>query len=1625
MNPNNTVTIIPLPQTLCINTALTPITHNTTGATGTGLATGLPTGVTASWSANTITISGAPTAIGTFNYSIPLLGGCSTINATGTIIVNPDNTVSSASSAETLCINTILTPITHTTTGATGIGTATGLPTGVTASWLANTITISGAPTISGIFNYSIPLTGGCNTLFATGSIIVNPNNTVTPSSGPQTLCINTTLATITHTTTGATGIGTATGLPAGVTATWLANTITISGTPAASGTFNYNIPLTGGCGGAATGTITVIPSNTVTPAISTPTLCINTVLPSISHTTTGATGIGTATGLPPGVTASWASNTITISGTPTASGTFNYNIPLTGGCGSVNATGSIIVNPNNTVTSTTSNQTVCINTALPSITHTTTGATGIGAATSLPPGVTAAWAGNIITISGTPTASGVFNYSIPLTGGCNTVFATGTITVNLVPVVNITNPAPSCLPATVDITATTTGSTPGLSYTYWNNSAATIALVNPTTVSISGTYYIKGTNSFGCSTISPVEVTINPSPTATITGQNNFNICQNDTQPQITFTASNGTAPYTFTYQVISNGSAGPTMTVTTLGASTSSTISFPTGIAGNHIINLLSVQDSSSSLCNSTTILLPSTAFVTINQVGTIIPNNQALVSQTLCQNTVLSMPIVFAIGGSATNAYVTNLPNGLTGSFASGTFTISGTPLVSGVFNYVVHTSGSNCNSTYPGTITVNSNDSIIALLPATVNQTVCNNVAIQPIVYNLGGGATGGIVTFSPPQPIGITWSILNNVITISGASNTIGTFTYTVQSFGICGQSTATGNITINPSTTIALVSVNPNTTVCLGSSFALPIQYSITPASATMVVTGLPTGVTFNAGTGIITGTPTQSGTFPYSITSTTTCGNTLTGTIIVNPLQSIGYLSGNTSQVACQNSPIDPINFLVSEGVNTVTVTPPLPAGINYNIASGILTVSGTPTSPTSLAQNYTITTQGTCGPQATYSITFDIRPEATITLTAGSGSINQSVCQSAAITPITFTIGGGATGIITPPALTLPAGLSLSFNGGTGVYTIQGNPLVNGVFNFPITTTGCPKTIFVTISNVNTSVGIVLTSPVGTDNQTLCQTVFNSPIQPIIYDVIGATSIVANGLPPGVTAVFSVTTGQLIISGTPLVSGVFNYTVTSQPCSIVKAGVIRVSTPISVTNEVVTNVSCSNENDGAISVTIVGGVSVGGLYAILWTGPNGFQQNQTTITGLEAGTYVLSGTDAIGCPIPTMTYTVLPAQPINIALQSSTNVSCNGVLGCANFNITGGSGIYTVLTLQYLDPGSQTLVTLTPANNNYYNICNLQAGLYYLTVKDSNNCTTIPYLFTIYDYSSLSIETITMDDDLCQDNPGKIRIKVNSLDPNLTFYYNNILVPFVDLGNNIYELSINTPTPSNGVIKVKNSQNCWATVPISTTIITPDFEFTSNDFENYGYFSVNQSIQFTHLVDMAAIPAEYDYIVWDFGDNTPFKVFYNPEDLLPNSNGENFETAFHTYTANGIYEITLTVYNRFGCSRKITKIIKVGTGATIMLPTIFTPNNDGINDYFRPSTIGLKKVAMFIYDKWGNLVYEFSSDVSSLELNWGWNGIEKGKTEPINNDYRYYIIGTTINDINEEKEGRFLLVK
>ncbi len=80
--------------------------------------------------------------------------------------------------------------------------------------------------------------------------------------------------------------------------------------------------------------------------ASSSPSECYNSVITNITHSTTNVTGIASSSGLPTGVTANYSSNTITISGTATQSGTFNYTITPTGGCGSATATGTITIAP-------------------------------------------------------------------------------------------------------------------------------------------------------------------------------------------------------------------------------------------------------------------------------------------------------------------------------------------------------------------------------------------------------------------------------------------------------------------------------------------------------------------------------------------------------------------------------------------------------------------------------------------------------------------------------------------------------------------------------------------------------------------------------------------------------------------------------------------------------------------------------------------------------------------------------------------------------------------------------------------------------------------------------------------------------------------------------------------------------------------------------------------------------------------------------------------------------------------------------------------------------------------------------------------------------------------------------
>ncbi|MDI1315967.1 T9SS sorting signal type C domain-containing protein [Flavobacterium sp.] len=385
-------------QAFCENTAIpTAITYTVGGgATGAGV-TGLPSGMSGSYNAGTFAITGTPTASGTYNYTVTTTGnGCATaVTATGTVTISSalDFANLQFPGSGTICQGATL--IAYGQVYEPGVTQGAGQGSGITVqfgydatntnpstwtTWTAASYSLDSVnndeylytftPLSSGTFYYTFRYKqGSCDwqyggyssggggfwngTTNVNGVLTVNQNTAGAASSTPA-LCINTALTNITHATTGATGIGAATGLPAGVTAAWASNVITISGTPSASGTFGYSIPVTGGCGSVnATGTITVTPLNTIAAGTS-QTVCINTAITNITLTTTGATG-ATFAGLPAGVTGSWAADVVTISGTPTVSGTFNYTVTTTGGCLPATTGGTITVVINTWIGTTTS----------------------------------------------------------------------------------------------------------------------------------------------------------------------------------------------------------------------------------------------------------------------------------------------------------------------------------------------------------------------------------------------------------------------------------------------------------------------------------------------------------------------------------------------------------------------------------------------------------------------------------------------------------------------------------------------------------------------------------------------------------------------------------------------------------------------------------------------------------------------------------------------------------------------------------------------------------------------------------------------------------------------------------------------------------------------------------------------------------------------------------------------------------------------------------------------------------------------------------------------------------------------------------------------------------------------
>ncbi|WP_133248510.1 gliding motility-associated C-terminal domain-containing protein [Pedobacter yonginense] len=1141
--------------TVCYNTDITPIVYTIGGAIGASV-TGLPSGLTGVYNAGKFTISGTPTSSGTFGYKVSTTGSCSSASQTGTITVTPNATLTFNSSdgpnAQTVCINNGISMISYSVGDATG-ASVTGLSSGLTGVYNAGKFTISGTPTSSGTFGYKVSTTGSCSSASQTGTITVTPNASLTLNSSggtdAQTVCINNGISSISYIVGDATG-ATVTGLPAGVRGDYTLGKLTISGRPTESGKFTYAVRATGTCSSTSlTGTIDVTPNATITLNGSGGTnaqiVCKNSAIIPILYTIAGATG-ATVTGLPAGVKGDYTLGNLTISGTPTEGGKFTYMISATGSCLSTSLTGTIDVTPNATLTLNsgvgTIAQAICVNKGISSISYGVSDATG-ATVTGLPAGVRGDYTLGKLTISGTPTESGKFTYTVKATGSCSSTSLTGTIDVT--PNARLTlNSSGGTDAQTVCINngissisyivgdamgATVTGLPAGVKGVY---TSGKLTISGTPTSTGKFTYTVKAT---GRCLSTSLTGTIDVTPNATLTlnssgGTNAQTVCIDNGINSISYSVGNATGA---TVRDLPTGVKG-------FYAPGNLTISGTPTSSGKFTYTVSTTGNCSSTSLTGTIDVTPNASLALNSAEGTN--------AQTVCINNGMNS-ISYSVG-DANGATVTGLPAGVKGTYTPGNLTISGTPTEGGKFTYSVSATG-NCSSTsLTGTIDVTPNATITLNGSGGTNaQTVCKNSAIIPILYTIAG-ATGATVT---GLPAGVKGDYTLGNLTISGTPTESGKFTYMISTTGSCLSTSLTGTIDVAPNATITLNSGIGTIAqaICVNKGIG-SISYSVSDATGA-TVTGLPAGVkgVYTLGKLTISGTPTESGKFTYTVKATGSCSPTsLTGTIDVTPNARLTLSSsgGTNAQIVCINNGINSISYIVGDATGA-TVTG-LPAGVKGVYTSGKLTISGTPTSTGKFT--YTVKATGRCL-STSLTGTINVSPNATLTLNSSGGTDAQTVCINNGIRSISYSVGN-ATGATVRD---LPTGVKGFY--APGKLTISGTPSSSGKFTYTVSATGnCSSTSLTGTIDVAPNATLALNSADGTIAQTVC---INNGINSISYSVSDANGATVTGLPTGVAGAYA--SGNLTISGTPTESGIFDYIVsTTGSCSPVSlAGTITVA--------------------------------------------------------------------------------------------------------------------------------------------------------------------------------------------------------------------------------------------------------------------------------------------------------------------------------------------------------------------------------------------------------------------------------------------------------------------------------
>jgi gliding motility-associated-like protein len=1595
----NTVTS----QTICSGSQTTPInlTANPTGTTfaWTATATAGITGFTASGNGAVIpaqTITTTNTNPGTVTYVVtPTFNGCVGTPFNYVINVNPAPSITTQPASSSVCLG----------------GTATAM----TVSLNSSTVT----PTYQWYSNTSNSNTGGTLIPGATNPTYTPPTNTV--------------------------------------------------------GTVYYYCVISlssGGCSSltsaVATVTVSALPTITTQPLL-TQTICVGATVNAFSVAYSG--GLGT-------VSYQWFSNSTNSNtgGTPIAGatsssytpsifttvGTYYYYVVVTlngNGCGTINSnTAEVVVAADPTITTQPlATQTQCQNTTATTLTVTASGGIGVfsyqwfsNSTNSNSNGVLLpAQIGNSF-VPPTNTIGTTYYYCVVSQSGVGCSVTSATAAVTVVPAPSITTQPQSvtvCEGSTLSpLTVAYTNGIGTPTYQWFDSTGpiagATTATYTPSNTT-SNTYYCVITfSSGGCTSITSdsAVVTINPLPTLDNQPLSTQSICVGGAISALTvsYTGGAGTPTYQW-YSNTTNTTSGGTTVGTNSPSYTPPTFT-TTGTFYYYVT--ISLNGAGCGIVTSNiaqVIVVPDPVLTT-----------QPLAQQTLCQNTPATVLEVQANGGiGSTYAYqwyVATTNNTTSGTLIIGETNSTLTPPtnVAGTLYYycvVTQNSGDGCNVTSAvATVTVN-------LAPDFTSQPLSSNICLGQTPTVLSFVIVNGVGTPTYQWYSNTTNTNTGGVI-ISGAtsatyappSNVPGTtYYYCVVMFpsitGGCSViTTNTAAVIINPNPEIAAETV----TICSGTSF------SITPAVSGGNI--IPLGTTYTWSTPLISPTGSVTGataevtpqtTISQNLVNTTTSPATVTYTVTPVSGVCVGIPFTVTVTVNPAINPNVVVNNNACFGVNTASIT--------TNITGGIPFSTGTPyqlnwtgpngfTSNSTLISNIspgvyqvTIADAGGCPFSNSYTIsepadiviTVDSENDVTcfnaangsinLTVTGGTGSYTYNWTQDgsfyaatediANLSPGTYVVTvtdanncgpKTATFTITQPPLLVVSLISqtnvLCFGAATGAINVSvsgGTPnpttsdytyswvgpngftsnnqnltaLFAGVYDLAVTDyLGCVKNLSVTITQSTAIVINYTTTPI------TCYGANNASLSATITGGNGPYQYQWNNLATS-------------LNQTNLSAGTYVITVTDNVGCIQTQSIVIPEAPVFTINPIVNNVSCYGANNGSINLNLTGGIAP---VALTWSdgSTSGLIRNN-----LPPGTYTATISDGTPCYI-VRTFTIIQPQPLVLSANTTNPLDCTITNnGAIDLIVSGGTPPFTY---------SWTNGATTEDLNS------LVSGNYGVTVTDANNCVASAQ-YTLIRPAPIQINVTTETDYDCGAHEVTQQFVAQASGGVPPYQYQWSSGNVSGVNGEIMSSDINGAI----ILTVTDGVGCTATytVDVDNPVIGySSFDTTSFGYSTYGIYSIGDPIQFE-----SDITGDYVSVSWDFGDGT-FSSELSPT---------------HTYLIPRDYVVTQTVTYPFGCVYVQTITLVVEKGYMLVVPTAFTPNNDSLNDTYRPVSKRLKNIRLDIYDTWGSLVYTETGDVLV-----GWDGKIKGFNAENGNYYSKVTAETFYGTIVNENQT-FVLIK